>query len=494
MDTNNFFNILNKVTKKEEVKISSDSLLREEEEVALCTLYTALSNNKIVIDFLSYEHFIDCPALGIVYEYCITAQKKNELVTIANLKHDLAESEAEAIINIQRMIASCQGYKHNDSVVTLNCAYSLDERYKTIQIKKNIADLSNFLSSKHHKFSDIKKIMEEFEVLIKKLTFSPFGEKKIFDYLESIEAFESDFFSENSQRISSGLIFLDNIIGGFGRGELVILGGRPGMGKTAFSIHTQATIAEAGHSVLCFNFEMSNNQNASRFISRETYRNNNYYGIPYNKFMKKEGDLESFKEAFDISKNAIKKITNNYAILDVDEIVSYSTQHAYKLLRDGETLDFIVIDYLQIIKMKNKRDAHLEIGEITGKLKQLAKELNCCVLCLSQLNRALESANDKRPSLQHLRQSGKIEEDADIVLFPYRPSYYERDVEDDNREWLENYFEIIVEKNRVGNKGIAKIKSNMSVNYFEDGDFEQKDADAGKTKYGKSNKKSQEKY
>jgi replicative DNA helicase len=197
--------------------------------------------------------------------------------------------------------------------------------------------------------------------------------------------------------------------------------------------------------------------------------------------MKKEGSNEYFQRAFDASKKRKKQITHNYGNLSIDEIVSFSVQHAHSLSRENKQIDFIVIDYLQIIKMQNKRDAHLEIGEITGKLKQLAKMLNCAVLCLSQLNRAIEGIGDKRPVLQHLRQSGKIEEDADMVLFPYRPSYYERDTDESQREWCEDYFEIIVEKNRVGNKGIAKIKCNMAVNFFENGEFDQKSDNAGRT-------------
>ena len=439
----------------------------------------AISNDVIDIDFLTSDHFQN-GFYGCLYEYCLSSKQDGDIVTLANIEHDLLKSDKDAGEFMKYLI--CEAIKAPASMVK-NFAYSIDEYYKYQQIKSESEALQESIRE-YTKFSDIKKIFDIFNEKISKLTYSPTASKTVFTHDESIDDFEESFFSPDSQRILTGLKPLDDIIGGFGRGELIVNGGRPGMGKTAFAIHLQGEIASRGLNCLSFNFEMSNNQNASRFISRDTYIENNHSSVAYNKFMKKEGDLYDFKRAFEIAKANKKNITHNYGNLSTDEIISFATQHAHGLVRENKQIDLIVVDYLQIIRMQNKRDAHLEIGEITGKLKQLAKSLNCPVMLLSQLNRSIEGNSDKRPSLQHLRQSGKIEEDADIVLFPYRPCYYEREADEMQREWNEDYVEIIVEKNRVGNKGTAKIKANMAVNYFESGIFDQVDSKSGMTEYG----------
>lgn len=488
MDTN-FFNVLDSTTKIDEQKETHIDFSMQERAIIGNVVMQAISNALIEIDFLSASHFQN-QFYGILYEYCLNGKKNNEIVTLANIQHDLLDSDVDSSTFINELI---RGTSRLSQGLITNYAYSIDEYYKTLRIRDETNSLFDSLKS-YSRFANVKKTLQNFVEITSKLTYSPLAQKTVFTHDEAIADFESEFFSKSNQRILTGLKPLDDIIGGFGRGEFIVGASRPGMGKTALAIHLEAHIAECGFNCLTFNFEMSNSQNTARFISRDTYIENNTLSIAYNKFMKKEGSEEQFRNAFEIAKARQKNITHNYGNLSIDEIISFATQHAHSLARENKQLDFIVIDYLQIIKMQNKRDAHLEIGEITGKLKQLAKLLNCAVFCLSQLNRAIESNVDKRPVLQHLRQSGKIEEDADIVLFPYRPSYYERDTDETQREWREDYLEIIVEKNRVGNKGIAKIKVNMAVNYFESGNFNQKDEKAGMTPNGMTNPKKEKRY
>lgn len=485
-----FFSVLESTT-QDEKKIEENTIdFWLQERAIICNvLKQAISNHPIVIDFLSAQHFQN-EFYGLLYDYCLNCKKNNEIVTIANIEHDFLSSDVEASKFVNELIYDDS--KLSQEFIT-NYAYAIDEYYKTLKIREATDCLADSIKD-YSRFSNVKKLLQNFSELTAKLTYSPLAQKTVFTHDEALADFESNFFSESSQRILTGLKPLDDIIGGFGRGEFIVGASRPGMGKTALAIHLEAHIAECGFNCLTFNFEMSNSQNTARFISRDTYIENNFNSIAYNKFMKKEGLDDEFRKAFEIAKKRKKNITHNYSNLSVDEIVSFATQHAHSLARENKQLDLIVIDYLQIVKMQNKRDAHLEIGDITGKLKQLAKLLNCVVFCLSQLNRAIEGNSDKRPVLQHLRQSGKIEEDADIVLFPYRPSYYERDTDETQREWREDYLEIIVEKNRVGNKGIAKIKANMAVNYFESGDFDQKDEKAGMTWHGKTNPKKEKRY
>jgi len=172
--------------------------------------------------------------------------------------------------------------------------------------------------------------------------------------------------------------------------------------------------------------------------------------------------------------------------LSADKIFTYAEKHAYDLQRNGKSLDLIIVDYLQIIKMLGTQQAHIEIGIVTGRLKELSKHLGVPVILLSQLNRSLEGAQgtieEKRPTLNHFRQSGKIEEDADIALFPFRPCYYEKSVDDDKKTYRSDYFEIIVAKNRQGENGITKQCAYMGKNFICDTDKN----DDGLTAYGRS--------
>jgi replicative DNA helicase len=230
----------------------------------------------------------------------------------------------------------------------------------------------------------------------------------------------------------TGWQFLDKYIGGYNEGDLIVMAGRPGMGKTAIALTLTKEFAQRGGKALFISLEMSNEQLAKRYISLI-------------------GDIENWKIRNGVLKSheieQVCNIANNQRIEffiddDVDSRIAQIKAKA-KLHKSRKGLDLLVIDYIQLIK-GTKTNREQEVAEISRTLKLLAKELKITVMILAQLSRKSEERADKRPMLSDLRESGAIEQDADIVMFPFRPMYYEQDkpeVED---------AELIIAKNRNG--------------------------------------------
>lgn len=230
----------------------------------------------------------------------------------------------------------------------------------------------------------------------------------------------------------TGWQFLDKYIGGYNEGDLIVVAGRPGMGKTAIALTLTKEFAKLGGKALFISLEMSNEQLAKRYISLI-------------------GDIANWKIRNGVLKpheiEEVCNIANNQEIEffiddDVDSRIAQIKAKA-KLHKARKGLDLLVIDYIQLIK-GTKTNREQEVAEISRTLKLLAKELKITVMILAQLSRKSEDRADKRPMLSDLRESGAIEQDADIVMFPFRPMYYEQD-----KPEIEDA-ELIIAKNRNG--------------------------------------------
>jgi replicative DNA helicase len=230
----------------------------------------------------------------------------------------------------------------------------------------------------------------------------------------------------------TGWQFLDKYIGGYNEGDLIVMAGRPGMGKTAIALTLTKEFAQRGGKALFISLEMSNEQLAKRYISLI-------------------GDIENWKIRNGVLKSheieQVCNIANNQRIEffiddDVDSRIAQIKAKA-KLHKSRKGLDLLVIDYIQLIK-GTKTNREQEVAEISRTLKLLAKELKITVMILAQLSRKSEERADKRPMLSDLRESGAIEQDADIVMFPFRPMYYEQDKPEVEEA------ELIIAKNRNG--------------------------------------------
>ncbi len=258
-----------------------------------------------------------------------------------------------------------------------------------------------------------------------------------------------DMLSRHDETIApvpTGISDLDRIITGLNRSDLILLAARPGMGKTSFALNIAKNAAcVSKKTVAVFSLEMTKEQLASRLLSSEALVSGTT--IRTGKLNKEE--WQRIWQATDILGKA-----NLY----LDDTPGITVPEMKAKLRRLKNIDLVIIDYLQLMSSGRRSDNRVqEISEITRNLKILAKEINVPVICLSQLSRASEQRADHRPQLSDLRDSGSIEQDADIVLFLYREGYYNRDEENTNAAIDQNSGECIVAKNRHGEMNTVKL-------------------------------------
>ncbi len=240
----------------------------------------------------------------------------------------------------------------------------------------------------------------------------------------------------------TGFSALDRTLVGLGEGDLVLIGARPGMGKTSFAMNIATNIAKSTQKNVCvFSLEMSAEQLASRMLSSEALVDS--YAI-------RSGDLttEQYKKLAD----AAADLSESNILIDDTTGITVTRMKAK--LRRVKNLGLVIVDYLQLMQgeRKNSDNRVLEVGDISRGLKILAKELKIPVICCAQLSRGPESRTDKRPMLSDLRDSGAIEQDADIVVFLYRDEYYK-----EPKAGEQSVAECIVAKNRHGSTGTVKL-------------------------------------
>lgn len=284
----------------------------------------------------------------------------------------------------------------------------------------------------------------------------------------------------NTATLPTGLGSLDGLTGGYRRGELIVLAARPSMGKSCWSGSTMLGIARKGHGVLLFSLEMTSEATTLRCLSDLTWRHDG--PIPYSRLLKRElrpGELPRLREASQ-SFTGMPLAIDDAASLTVAEIAARCRQQARAFERDGLTLDVIIVDHLGLVRASDRYagQRHREIAEITEGLKALGKQLGCAVIALHQLNRNVEKQDNKRPGLSDLRDSGSVEENADVVMFLYRPAYYleraREDKPDDEADRLaalarsKNDLELIMAKQRNGPCTPIQLFCEMSCNVVRD--------------------------
>ena len=274
--------------------------------------------------------------------------------------------------------------------------------------------------------------------------------------------------------VDTGFKELNKMTTGFGKGDLVIIAARPAMGKTSFILNTVNNLILQGKGVAFFSLEMPAEQLMLRLLSIQT-------SIPLQKL--RVGDMSD--EQWSSLNGAIDRM--NSAKLFVDDQGSVNINQLRSKLRKLKNqhpeIEIAVIDYLQIMSGIGNQDRHLQVSEISRGLKMLARELEMPIVALSQLNRGLESRNDKRPMLSDIRESGSIEQDADIILFVYRDDVYlykeekerEKAAKAEGKEFTSTYVEkeeeeaeIIIGKQRNGPTGHVKLLFQKKLTRFVD--------------------------
>ncbi|MEH7523576.1 replicative DNA helicase [Bacillus sp. JJ1503] len=249
--------------------------------------------------------------------------------------------------------------------------------------------------------------------------------------------------------IPAGFKKLDRLTGGFQESDLIVVGARPSVGKTAFALNIAMNASE-DDIVLIFSLEMSKKQLLKRAVSSLGKISSMKMRNPRRLF--NEEDWEKFSHAMGMVSKANLHIFDG-AGMDVNYI--WSKLRKIKREYGGQKRILVVIDYLQLIvgDPKHQSNRQAEISEISRKLKHMARELNVVVIALSQLSRGVESRQDKRPMLSDLRESGQIEQDADVIAFLYRDDYYHK------QSKKQNIIEIILAKQRNGPIGTVELRS-----------------------------------
>ncbi len=265
------------------------------------------------------------------------------------------------------------------------------------------------------------------------------------NYVKALEARVNG----DKRHIDSGFTELDRRIPAWlHEGHLVVIAGRPSMGKSAFSQQLAENVAESGRTAIIFSLEMSGYEITERSIARRS-------GVPVPSLKTGENLSKSNWSAITTALGAFSQLPLlvDDASFELSTIVNNAKSIAASIENSKlPPLGCIVIDYLQLVTAKGA-NRNLEVGQVASRLKRLAKELSIPVIALAQLNRLVESRVDKRPVLSDLRESGQIEQDADMVVLLYRDEYYNGDNSQDI-----GVTEVIAAKNRHGTTGTVKLE------------------------------------
>lgn len=259
--------------------------------------------------------------------------------------------------------------------------------------------------------------------------------------------------------LATGFTDLDKMTAGLHPGELTIIAARPSMGKTAFSLNVASHIAVRQKKTCAyFSLEMGKEAMMMRLLSAESkvsmgeIRNGRIQDSAWPKLIQAAGSLSESPIFID----------------DTPGMSPFEIRARARRLKSEHGLDCIMIDYLQLMSMKTKTDSReREVSEISKSLKAIAKELQIPVIALAQLNRGVEGRSDRRPMLSDLRESGSIEQDADVIMMLYRDDYYDKDDPD-----KQGHAEVIIGKQRNGATGTVKLKFDAKYNRFRDADGE----------------------
>ena len=312
-------------------------------------------------------------------------------------------------------------YDLTDVVPTAANARTYAQIVRDNSIQRKLIDTGTKITEMAYRgYDDIDSMLDKAESMIFKIAEAK--EKKDIISLKDLadmklKAMEGQPKGKLITGIPSGYTDYDTLTKGFHGSDLVILAARPAMGKTAFSLNLALNVAKQGKGVLVFSLEMGNEQLFDRLLATETK-------IPLSKIKDgnfKEDEWAQYASGMGRLADLPLYISDSSSV-NILEIKAISR----RLKAEGK-LDMIFIDYLQLISSTegSRKSIEQEISEISRSLKVIAKELNVPVLTLSQLSRAVESRSDKRPMLSDLRESGAIEQDADMVMFLYRDDYYQ---------------------------------------------------------------------
>ncbi|MBX9786951.1 MAG: replicative DNA helicase [Alphaproteobacteria bacterium] len=447
-------------------------------------LLGALLHNNLaferVAEFLRPEHFSD-PTHGRIYEAISQLIMRNHIADPITLKEYFDRDNALAEVGGGQYLAELAA-----SVVSIINTEDYGRKIHDFYLRRQLVDVGEGIVNDAHTYDLDVAATDQIEI----------AEKKLFDLASvgqqerGLETFSSALkqalvsaevaYKRDSHvvGVTTGFKKVDECLGGFHPSDLIIVAGRPSMGKTAlttnFAFNAARTALEKneGGAVAFFSLEMSAEQLANRILGQES-------GLSSDLIRRGDIGKSDFPKLVEVSNrlNSLPFYIDDTPGLSVPALRT----RARRLKRQGG-LGMIIIDYLQLLSSPGKRAAEnrvLELSEITRNLKALAKELHVPVIACSQLSRSVEQRDDKRPQLADLRESGSIEQDADVVMFVYREEYYlsrKKPTGSDDKiaEWekamgsVANIAEVIIAKQRHGPIGTVQLHFEGRLTKFSD--------------------------
>lgn len=457
-------------------------------------LGSAINNTDTVlpkVSFLQPGHFYD-PVHQRVYEVILRRWLAGEPVNAFSLLMELRQDEALLQLDLGRVkhYTALLGYEVKDGpqyIVRLTAAdtgEALAEAHAEVIVdayqRRQAAQVLGELHRACYGADGItgEEVIRRAQEELGRARLGDRTKRTLFTGGESARArIEQLATHEQPVRFFAGSIKLDRLIRGFQPSNLYILAARPGMGKTACGVSWAIEAAKKGHGIAYFSLEMSAQQLTDRALCHLSYSSGGR-AMTYDRLG--AGEVNDFEIAR--LNDAAKRLEEMaFAIeekpaLNLHQVRMTARAIAQRYQRKGFSLDIVVVDHIGLMRpmesQRGRRD--LEMGEITAGLKGLAKELDCAVLALCQLNRGLEQRDNKRPTLSDLRDSGRIEEDADVVLFLYREAYYlsriahRTDEQKERLEQVKDCLEVIGGKNRHGKTFDIELFADMGSNHIRD--------------------------
>jgi replicative DNA helicase len=463
-------------------------------EAEQALLGAILANNRAyekVSEFLRPDHFAD-PTHGRIYAAVSKLIERGQLASAVTLRQFFAADDGLKNVGGADYLASLEA-----NVISFASATDYGQSIFDSYLRRELIDVGQEIvlaAQTHDLDAPAKSQIEEAESRLFKLATVGDADGRFISFKESLvqaintaeAAYKRD---SHITGLTSGFRDMDKLLGGMHKSDLVILAARPSMGKTALATNLAFNAAriflrsqgKEGGRVAFFSLEMSAEQLALRILSEQTE-------IPSEKIRRGEIREQDFPKFVSLAQEL------QLLPLYIDETPGLSVmamRTRARRLKRTQGLDLIVIDYLQLMQgsasKRNMENRVLEVSEITRSLKGLAKELQVPIIALSQLSRKVEDRDDKRPQLADLRESGSIEQDADVVMFIYREEYYlkrgepGRHTNEDDAKYNERYArwqqrleqvynvaEVIVAKQRHGPIGSVKLFFDGQYTKFAD--------------------------
>ena len=397
----------------------------------------------------------------IIFQAMIQLNDRNESIDLITLKAEIEKSNSlEDIDGLTYLTELSQASPSAASIAYY--AKIVDDK---ATLRNLIQTASRIVTKGFEQDEDVQSIVDQAEKSILEVSEkrNSNGFQSIADVLNrTIE--NIDQLAQNNEEITglpTGYAALDKMTAGLQKEELIILAARPAVGKTAFALNIAQNVGtKTDRSVAIFSLEMGAESLVNRMLCAEG-------SIEASHLRTGQLSEEEWRNLI----VAMGSLSNASIYIDDTPGIKISEIRARcrKLAQEKGNLGLILIDYLQLIEGTGRENRQQEVSEISRQLKKLAKELKVPVIALSQLSRGVEQRQDKRPVLSDIRESGSIEQDADIVAFLYRDDYYQRegDEEDGGEEpQNNNVIEVIIEKNRSGARGTVELLFIKEYNKF----------------------------